>query len=547
VRRLFGVLVVVLAVATVVPSAHADGSYAPPVDGPIVDHFRPPASAYGPGNRGVDYTTEPGEAVHAAADGLVVFAGRVGSASHVVVLHDDGLRTSYSFLASVDVQRGDKVHRGDVVGHAGTELHFGVRAGDQYLDPEPLLAGRPPDVHLVPAKDRHAGSWMSELAGLVAGLTGVVHATAAGVAWAGGAAGTVAGAAWDLVTYQAQQIIATVEALGYYAGLPAKEWAKWQRARLFEASQRGCTPADEPPPAPPPGERIAILVGGLGSSSDSASVMNVDTKALGYPDDHVAEFSYAGGESPGRRQLSGVEVTSYSADQANGDLVASAQRFRDLLIQVRLAHPGVPVDVIAHSQGGLVVREALGAPGDAGDPRLPPIAHVVTLASPHHGADLATANQALGLTTAGNVGQMVLDGAVPATSKAVAQLSERSDFIAEVNRRPLPAGARFTSISGSADVVVPALQTALDGATNVVVPLVAGDAHTALPGSAAAQREIALALGDRGPTCHDPSGDLRLAWGIGAAEDLLGAGIAVGGSELEELLSAGLLTPLGAG
>src|SRR5207245_9650646 len=112
---------------------------------------------------------------------------------------------------------------------------------------------------------------------------------------------------------------------------------------------------------------------------------------------------------------------------------------------------------------------------------------------------------------------------------------------------PLPAGARVTSIAASGDVVVPALQSGLTGAADVVVPLVGIDAHTALPGSSAAQREIALALADRGPTCHDPSGDLRLAWGIGVAEDLLGGGIAVGGSELEELLSAGLLTPLGAG
>ena len=46
------------------------------------------------------------------------------------------------------------------------------------------------------------------------------------------------GAGWDLVTYPAQQIVAMADALGYYAGLPAEEWAKWQRARLFESSQR---------------------------------------------------------------------------------------------------------------------------------------------------------------------------------------------------------------------------------------------------------------------------------------------------------------------
>jgi len=237
-------------------------------------------------------------------------------------------------------------------------------------------------------------------------------------------------------------------------------------------------------------------------------------------------FSYAGGETGGNRRVSGVAVSAYGADQADGDLRVAAQRFRDLLQQIRLTHPGVPVDVIAHSQGGVVVREALGARGDASDPRLPPIDHVVTLASPHHGADLATADQALGSSPVGRGGQMVLDQlGVAATSDAVAQLSERSGFIAEVNRRPLPAGARFTSITASGDVVVPALQAGLDGATNVVVPLTGLDAHTALPGSAVARREIALALADQGPTCRDPSGDLRLAWGIGVAEDIGGGAL----------------------
>src|SRR4051812_40275043 len=75
------------------------GAYLPPVDRPVVDPFRPPPTPYAAGNRGVDYATEPGEPVRAAAEGEVTFAGRVGLGLHVVVLHPDGVRTSYSFLA----------------------------------------------------------------------------------------------------------------------------------------------------------------------------------------------------------------------------------------------------------------------------------------------------------------------------------------------------------------------------------------------------------------------------------------------------------------
>src|SRR5437016_1006844 len=97
-----------LFVATPAAAAQHEGapaavSYVPPVDAPIVDQFRPPQTRYGPGNRGVDYGVEPGDDVRAAADGVVVFAGRIGPSFHVVVLHDDGIRTSYSFLADVTV------------------------------------------------------------------------------------------------------------------------------------------------------------------------------------------------------------------------------------------------------------------------------------------------------------------------------------------------------------------------------------------------------------------------------------------------------------
>ena len=398
--RWVAVLVAVLAVAVSIPRAAAEGSYSPPVDGAIVDHFRPPSTPYGPGNRGVDFQTNPGDPVRAAADGEVVFAGRVGFSQHVVVLHPDGLRTSYSFLTEVDVQRGDRVHRGDVVGRSGNELHFGVRAGDKYLDPEPLLAGAPPDVHLIPVEDRKPGSILSEVLGLAAGISGtVIHASAKGVQWAGEQVVDAGTAAYDLVVDQARSVIAIVDAFQYYSGLPYLEAEKLARSGLFYDAQRHCTPASVAPGVEAGGRHIAVLVGGLGSSSTSANILDVDTRALGYAHDDVAVFSYAGGQTGGTRHLSGVAQHDYDTKDADEDLRTSAKRLRDLLVSIRLTHPGVPVDIIAHSQGGLVVRDALGEPGDEINPTLPTIDHVITLASPHHGANLATGNQWIGTST----------------------------------------------------------------------------------------------------------------------------------------------------
>jgi murein DD-endopeptidase MepM/ murein hydrolase activator NlpD len=117
--------------------------YRLPSDAPIVDRFRPPVHRWEPGNRGIDFGTTDGATVRAAADGRVVFAGEVGGALHVTVEHADRLRTTYSFLASTLLSRGDRIVRGDHIGTAAGPFHFGVRTPDgTYLDPELVLPGR---------------------------------------------------------------------------------------------------------------------------------------------------------------------------------------------------------------------------------------------------------------------------------------------------------------------------------------------------------------------------------------------------------------------
>lgn len=129
-------------ILTFAPSVTAPARFQPPVTAPIVDHFRAPACVWCAGNRGIDYTVTPGTSVHAAGSGRVDFAGPVGKDLFVVVSHPDGLRTTYAFVQSVSVSVGQSVATGEVVALAGPDLHFGVRRGDTYLDPELFLIGR---------------------------------------------------------------------------------------------------------------------------------------------------------------------------------------------------------------------------------------------------------------------------------------------------------------------------------------------------------------------------------------------------------------------
>jgi murein DD-endopeptidase MepM/ murein hydrolase activator NlpD len=131
------------------------GTYSQPVAGVVVDGFRPPETFAGPGNRGWEYETGSGAVVKAAGGGVISFAGQVGGRLVVAIDHPDGLRTTYSWLATISVQTGATVARGSALGTSGGSFHFGVRCGGEYVDPAVLFAtagrGRP---HLVPMPAR---------------------------------------------------------------------------------------------------------------------------------------------------------------------------------------------------------------------------------------------------------------------------------------------------------------------------------------------------------------------------------------------------------
>ena len=116
---------------------------------PVLRQFEAPSTPYGPGHRGVDLGGSVGEPVLAAAAGVVVFAGTVASRGVVSVDHPNGLRTTYEPLTPA-VTAGQRVTAGAVLGHlrpghpgcAGAPacLHWGVRRGEEYLDPLGLIA-----------------------------------------------------------------------------------------------------------------------------------------------------------------------------------------------------------------------------------------------------------------------------------------------------------------------------------------------------------------------------------------------------------------------
>jgi murein DD-endopeptidase MepM/ murein hydrolase activator NlpD len=134
-------------------------TYRPPLDRPVVDPFRAPAGPYGPGNRGLEYASVPGDLVRAIGPGVVVFAGPVAGRGVVSVVHPDGLRSSLTGLVGVAVSVGQVVATGTPVGRAGPGLHLGVRRDGRYIDPATLFGLDPPrHAKLVPVPLGAAGS-----------------------------------------------------------------------------------------------------------------------------------------------------------------------------------------------------------------------------------------------------------------------------------------------------------------------------------------------------------------------------------------------------
>jgi hypothetical protein len=530
-----------------IPSAAADAAvtYQSPVDGTVTDPFRMSASPYAAGNRGIDYATAPGAPVRAAAAGQVVFAGQVGGTLHVVVLHADGIRTSYSFLASMDVVRGDRVAAGQTLGSAGASFHFGARAGDAYVDPAVLLGSGPVHVRLVPEALRQPGSEEHErrsVLGMLSSLAGAgFHATEAGVAWA--AEQTVDMAVAPLhIGIDTARLLLDVDELDAWTAYARKlgdpmAWALTVAGDVWHAGTDPCTAKDVP--APRLAQRhLLVEVAGLGSHTgerqkrfEAGAVARVHAGDLGYAPEDVVQFSYGGGTT---------REHAYSSADTQVDMRTSARQLARLLQREAAAHPGVPIDIVAHSQGGLVARAALAYEIDLTKPGHPPVVSLVTLGTPHHGANLATAGTQLGQSIFGDAaealaGDLQLAGIDP-RSPSVRQLAETSKFIRELNERPLPAGLNFTSVAARGDPVVPSPRAHVDGASNVIVDVPGiGSDHDELPGSAGAHRELALALNGLPPTCKSvvsAVGDAVVGQTISIAERTLGAGLATAGHAL---------------
>lgn len=128
-----------------IPSSAADSTWTrPTVDGQITRSFDH-SSTYGPGHRGIDFSTQNGSQVRAVAAGRVMWAGKV--AGRFTITIDHGAEKSTYDPVKPSVSAGDRVSAGQVIGHVSGRhkgcksacLHLGRVSGSTYLDPAERL------------------------------------------------------------------------------------------------------------------------------------------------------------------------------------------------------------------------------------------------------------------------------------------------------------------------------------------------------------------------------------------------------------------------
>ncbi|MFW5944689.1 MAG: M23 family metallopeptidase [Bacteroidota bacterium] len=95
-------------------------------------------------HEGMDFTAPVGTKIYATGDGVVeeVKNSKRGYGKRVVIDHGFGYKTRYAHMNEFNVQRGEQVKRGDVIGYVGNSglsvaphLHYEVEKDDEKMNP----------------------------------------------------------------------------------------------------------------------------------------------------------------------------------------------------------------------------------------------------------------------------------------------------------------------------------------------------------------------------------------------------------------------------
>ncbi len=363
-RRLALVLATLVALCAAPSPARAGApaavTYRPPVDAPVVDPFRPADPNWTSGNRGLEYATTPGTLggrVGGRRGGLRR-AGRRRPARR----RPPRRRAAHQLLlpAAGGGEAGREGHPGPDRGYCRQPVPLRGPGRRRLSGPRPAVRRRPT---AGPPGARRAAA-ATEEAQERAGLARMVAGWGSRAIAAGGAALEWARDAGVEKVLDKVDEYRGLARLGH-EGMPLNHVGRFVEAAWeWRKAQETCTP--ESVPAPRLAQRhMAVMVAGLGSSSEGDSIDAIDTAALGYARSRRRAVTPTSA-APGSSARTSPPTPPPTSTTRPSTSASCSQR-------VAAEHPGVPIDIIAHSQGGIVARTALTDEVDGHDPRLPQV------------------------------------------------------------------------------------------------------------------------------------------------------------------------------
>lgn len=237
--------------------------------------------------------------------------------------------------------------------------------------------------------------------------------------------------------------------------------------------------------APPaPNDNIVVTIAGIGSTTEltangtvttNATMYKADLTTLGFSEDRVYHFSYAGIEEggPGSYRLH----KPYAKEETYKSIRDSADLLGQQLKEIGKHHPGKKIDLVAHSQGGLVAQYYLANLYDPDRTTSARVDHFISMGTPHLGADSAQLHDTLAGTPQGD---FLLEGwevaakefgLPPPSSESAREMAEDSPFIRELNEQWNPEVAKTATVAATFDFVVTSPHTRLAGAQHYTADL----------------------------------------------------------------------------
>lgn len=276
---------------------------------------------------------------------------------------------------------------------------------------------------------------------------------------------------------------------------------------IEDRHKRVCKPSGAlPGDAPPPNDNVAVLIGGITSATDGSGGepdLFGSVPALGYSAAKTYRFSYRGTDGPAFHD-------PYSRADTFGDIRGAAARLKELMAEIERVHPGTEVDILAHSQGGIVGRTYLTEQAGSWDPSLPRVEHFVTFASPHQGVPAAAEidelreGPLLSRKLADGVDELALRGFAvpPPDSTAVHQLRVSSELLDSLAAQDVLFGTRVLALAIPNDLLVPVPRAALPGKPARTVPAKGLWGHSEIVKSPRALQIAHAFLAGAGPGCR---------------------------------------------